>query len=119
MNKDSNEWRIDCDFYGKPRCRHYDECTHTYGDCIRWSDKDFIRENQEIKENCATDDYINRGEAMEAILGEVPEAHYPAWYADKIAKVPSVRICPLKRWLNKILESWIKEDNKNGDLQER
>lgn len=101
MNKDPNEWRIDCGFYGKPRCKHYKECNQTYADCAKWADRDFAEDEKKIKANCRTDDYINRGEAL--------EAHYPAWYAAKIASLQSIRIRPLKRWLNKIMGRLSKE----------
>lgn len=116
MNRDLNEFRVDCGFYGKPQCKHYKECNQTYADCAKWADRDFAEDEKKIKANCRTDDYINRGEALEAIMGEPPEAHYPAWYAEKIARLPSVRIRPLKRWINKILESRIKEERKNAIL---
>lgn len=109
MNKNPNEFRADCGFYGKPRCKHYKECNQTYADCAKWADSDYADESKKIKANCATEDYINRGEVMEAILGEPPEAHYPAWYAAKIASLQSIRIRPLKRWINKILESRAKK----------
>ena len=109
MNKNPNEFRVDCGFYGKPQCKHYKECNQTYADCAKWANHDYAENEKKIKANCRTNDYINRGEALEAILGEPPEAHYPAWYAAKIASLQSIRIRPLKRWLNKIMGRLSKE----------
>lgn len=35
---------------------------------------------------------IYKQDAIDAILGEYPDAHYPEWYADIISKLPSVTI---------------------------
>lgn len=46
------------------------------------------------------DDFISRQEAIDAILGEPPEAHYPSWYAEIIQALPAQEIilCKYCRW---------------------
>ena len=39
--------------------------------------------------------YISRKSAIEAILGEPPDAHYPDWYADIIKRIPAVDVAPV------------------------
>lgn len=34
-------------------------------------------------------EYIERGAALNAIMGEPPDAHYPSWYAGTIEKIPA------------------------------
>ena len=41
------------------------------------------------------DDLISRQQAIDAIMGEYPDAHYPDWYASKIMALPSAQ--PEKR----------------------
>ena len=41
------------------------------------------------------DDLISRQQAIDAIMGEYPDAHYPDWYASKIRALPSAQ--PEKR----------------------
>ena len=36
-------------------------------------------------------DTINRQAAIDAIMGEYPDAHYPDWYASKIMALPSAQ----------------------------
>lgn len=36
-------------------------------------------------------DLIDRQEAIDAIMGEPPEAHYPSWYAEIIQNLPSAQ----------------------------
>lgn len=35
------------------------------------------------------DDTISRQAAIDAIMGEPPETHYPSWYAEQIKELPS------------------------------
>lgn len=37
------------------------------------------------------DDLISRQAAIEAIMGQPPEPHYPSWYAAQIEKLPSAQ----------------------------
>jgi hypothetical protein len=43
-------------------------------------------------------DYISRGEAYKAIMGEHPDAHYPDWYASLIEAIPAADVRPV-RWI--------------------
>ena len=47
--------------------------------------------------------YIEREAAIEAILGEPPDAHYPQWYADKIKAISAADVAPVQhgRWICK------------------
>ena len=47
-------------------------------------------------------EYIEREAAIEAIMCEPPDAHYPQWYADKIKVIPSADVSPVRhgRWLD-------------------
>ena len=42
-------------------------------------------------------EYIEKQTALNAILGEPPEAHYPSWYADKIKTLPAADVVPVVR----------------------
>ena len=35
-------------------------------------------------------DLISKDDAMNAILGEPPEAHYPSWYAGIVNEIPAI-----------------------------
>lgn len=35
-------------------------------------------------------DLISKDDAMNAILGEPPEAHYPSWYASIVNEIPAI-----------------------------
>ena len=37
------------------------------------------------------DDTTSRKAAIEMIMGQPPEAHYPSWYAEQIKKLPPSR----------------------------
>ena len=37
------------------------------------------------------DDLISRQAAIDAIMGQPPEPHYPSWYAAQIEKLPSAQ----------------------------
>ena len=45
-------------------------------------------------------EYIEREAAIEAIMSEPPDAHYPHWYADKIKSIPAADVSPVRhgRW---------------------
>lgn len=36
-------------------------------------------------------DLIDRQTAIEAVMGQPPEPHYPSWYADQIKELPSAQ----------------------------
>ena len=46
-------------------------------------------------------EYIEREAAIEAIMSEPPDAHYPQWYVDKIKSIPAADVAPVRhgRWL--------------------
>ena len=58
-------------------------------------------------------EYIEREAAIEAIMSEPPDAHYPQWYVDKIKSIPAVDVAPVRhgRW-----EAWMPD--KNGETRE-
>lgn len=41
-------------------------------------------------------EYIEREAAIEAIMYEQPDAHYPQWYADKIKAITSADVAPVR-----------------------
>ena len=41
-------------------------------------------------------DYIKREDALSAILGAPPDAHYPEWYASILAKLPAADVAPVQ-----------------------
>ena len=45
-------------------------------------------------------EYIERQEAIAAIMSEPSDAHYPHWYADKIKAIPAANVAPVRygRW---------------------
>ena len=49
-------------------------------------------------------DYINKQTALDAILAEYPDAHYPEWYAAKIKVLPAADVALVKR------AHWIEQD---------
>lgn len=44
------------------------------------------------------DNLISRQDAIDVIMGEPTDAHYPSWYADKIKSLPSVDR-PIGEWI--------------------
>ena len=42
------------------------------------------------------DEYIKREAAIEEIIGEPPDAHYPSWYAEKIEEIPAADVTPVR-----------------------
>ena len=47
-------------------------------------------------------EYIKREDAIEEIMSEPPDAHYPHWYADKIKSIPAADVAPVRhgKWLS-------------------
>ena len=45
-------------------------------------------------------EYIKREAAIEAIMSEPPDAHYPQWYVDKIKSIPAADVAEVRhgRW---------------------
>ena len=48
-------------------------------------------------------EYIELEAAIEAIMYEPLDAHYPQWYADKIKAIPSADVAPVRngRWVKR------------------
>lgn len=46
------------------------------------------------------DEYIEREAAIESIMSEPPDAHYPHWYADKIKAIPAADVAPVRHGKN-------------------
>ena len=48
-------------------------------------------------------EYIDRGAAMRAVLGESTDAHYPEWYAAILMELPTADVAPVVhgRWIEK------------------
>lgn len=46
-------------------------------------------------------EYIEREAALEAIMGQPPDAHYPDWYAKDIKKIPAADVVEVRhgRWI--------------------
>ena len=42
-------------------------------------------------------EYIKREAAIEAIMSDPPDAHYPQWYVDKIKSIPAADVVPVVR----------------------
>ena len=45
-------------------------------------------------------EYIEREAAIEAIMSDPPDAHYPQWYVDKIKSIPAADVAEVRhgRW---------------------
>lgn len=41
-------------------------------------------------------EYIERESAIEAIMSDPPDAHYPQWYAEKIKSIPAADVSPVR-----------------------
>lgn len=41
-------------------------------------------------------EYIEREAAIEAIMSEPPDAHYPQWYAEKIKSIPAADVAQVR-----------------------
>ena len=44
-------------------------------------------------------EYIDRETAIETIMSEPPDAHYPQWYADKIKAIPADDVVQVRHGL--------------------
>ena len=42
-------------------------------------------------------EYIEREEAIEAIMSDPPDAHYPSWYIDRIKTLSAADVAPVVR----------------------
>ena len=42
-------------------------------------------------------EYIEKQAALDAILREPPDAHYPSWYAERIKALPAADVVPVVR----------------------
>ena len=42
-------------------------------------------------------EFVSRETVMRDILCEPPDAHYPSWYAERIAKIPAADVRPVVR----------------------
>lgn len=40
-------------------------------------------------------EYIEKQAALDAILREPPDAHYPSWYAERIKALPAANVVPV------------------------
>ena len=65
------------------------------------------------------DEYIEREAAIETIMSEPTEAHYPSWYAEKIKAIPAADVAQVRRWIpvaerlpekNKEVVGWYKDN---------
>ena len=47
------------------------------------------------------DEYIEREAAIEAIMSDPPDAHYPPWYIDRIKTLSAADVAPVRhgRWI--------------------
>lgn len=43
---------------------------------------------------------IEREAAIEAIMSEPPDVHYPQWYAEKIKSIPAAAVAPVQTWIS-------------------
>lgn len=68
-------------------------------------------EKAQLSGEDATFDCISRHKAIEAIMSEPPDAHYPSWYADILKELPSAS--------TELSNNSPKLDNENGDLISR
>ena len=54
-------------------------------------------------------EYIEREAAIEAIMSEPPDAHYPQWYVDKIKSISAANVATVRRG------RWIRPHWKNSN----
>lgn len=47
-------------------------------------------------------EYLNKQTALDAILAEYPDAHYPEWYAERIKALPAADVVPVvhAKWIH-------------------
>ena len=55
-----------------------------------WNGDTYRHENCPLQELPEHGDLISKDDAMNAILGEPPEAHYPSWYASIVNEIPAI-----------------------------
>ena len=55
------------------------------------------------KKVLAMDEYIKREAAIEAIMSDPPDAHYPSWYAEKIKAIPAAGVAHVRhcQWIKR------------------
>ena len=64
-------------------------------------------------------DVVRRQDAIDAIMGQPPEPHYPSWYAEQIEKLPSAQQEPstdiqdVLGYLDDVLHPLVSPDNWN------
>lgn len=53
-------------------------------------------------------EYIEREAAIDVIMSEPPDAHYPHWYAYKIKAIPAADVAPVRhgRWVDYMVRDW-------------
>ena len=49
-------------------------------------------------------EYILKQDAIDTIMGQPPDAHYPSWYASQIEELPPADVAPV------VHGKWMKED---------
>lgn len=59
------------------------------GMSLDWDDRHYDALQIAIQAMSVSGDMISRVDAIDAIMGEPTDAHYPSWYADKIKALPS------------------------------
>ena len=52
-------------------------------------------------------DLISRQAAIDAIMGEPTDAHYPSWYAERLEQLPSAQPEPLSDAYTKAVWTWL------------
>ena len=52
------------------------------------------------------DDLISRQAAIDAIMGEPTDAHYPSWYAERLEQLPSAQL-NLSEAYSKAVFTWL------------
>lgn len=57
--------------------------------------------------------YIEREAAIEVIMSEPPDSHYPQWYADKIKAIPAADVAPVRhgKWEVNVGMNFFRERN--------
>lgn len=51
-------------------------------------------------------EYIERETAIDVIMSEPTDAHYPSWYADKIEQIPVADVAPVRHGQWEWFEEW-------------
>ena len=85
------------------------------GDFLAWLNRDV--ETTQIDHDADTGkkvcvDTISRQAALDAIIGQPPEPHYPSWYAAQIEKLPAAQPEPTK--MIKEIRKWINSRNRGS-----